>query len=72
MDITAPASLLYKTLGKLMGEAIFRRMDNDARYVMWGFEGRDMRICECGRQYKRLGWARRHFQLLDHSPNIIL
>jgi len=55
-----------------MGEAIFRRMDNDARYVMWGFEGRDMRICECGRQYKRLGWARRHFQLLDHSPNIIL
>ena len=62
---------LLGLVGKTLGAAFQRRKDFDFQYLSWGLEGRDLRLCECGRCYKRLGWAYKHFFRLEHQPNMV-
>jgi len=54
---------LVQAAGRAMGMAMARQRDVDLILLT----ATDMKCPECGRQYKRFGWLRRHYRIKHHA-----
>jgi len=62
--------MLQTMVEKTFSCAIGRWEDYEVQYLFWRMEGRDIRSCQCGRRYKRIKWAFKHFVRAGHSPTV--
>lgn len=62
------AQVLLQFVASALGYAIASKKDFDFMVTMWTAEGRQIRICECGRKYKKLAWVLKHLFKTGHQP----